>query len=154
MVKSEIQKVMKQKNCSLPAQVWSLVSIIIQLFVLDNFIFEASREEYDVTKFSQLNGAAWTLPGEQSSLIRYKYRLTFINTSNSLFYKSKQHFKFLKSSYFCFPNLYVCEYLLRTFHPNHDCQRCHYDQSYWNNVLSLLIFHYFHKTTNELWIEN
>ena len=35
-------------------------------------------------------------------LTRYKYRLTFINTSNSLFYKSKQHFKFFKYSIFVF----------------------------------------------------
>ena len=31
------------------------------------------------------------------------------------FYKSKQHFKFFKSSYFCFPNLYLCEYLSKPF---------------------------------------
>ena len=31
--------------------------------------------------------------------------LTFTNTLNSLFCKSKQHFKFLKSSIFYFPNL-------------------------------------------------
>ena len=62
VLKSEIQKLMYQKNCSLPAQVW------------------AFHEECDVTKFNQLNRAAWILPGELSSLTIYKYRLTFINT--------------------------------------------------------------------------
>ena len=41
---------------------------IIHLFVLGDFIFEASHEEYDVKKFSQRNGAAWILSGELSSL--------------------------------------------------------------------------------------
>ena len=43
---------------------------------------------------------------------------------------------------------------VKTFHSNHDCQRCHYYRSYRNNVLSLVISDYFHKTTNQLWIEN
>ena len=68
VLRSEIRKSMYQKNCSLPAQVWWSVTIIIHLFVLDDFIFEASHEECDVTKFNQLNGAAWILPGELSSL--------------------------------------------------------------------------------------
>ena len=34
-----------------------------------DFIFEASHEECDVTKFNQLNGAAWILPGELSSVL-------------------------------------------------------------------------------------
>ena len=60
---------MYQKNCSLPAHVWSSVTIIIHLFVLGDFIFEASHEECDVTKFNQLNSAAWILPGELSSVL-------------------------------------------------------------------------------------
>ena len=59
---------MYQKNRSLPAHVWSSVTIIIHLFVLGDFIFEASHEECDVKKFSQRNGAAWILSGELSSL--------------------------------------------------------------------------------------
>ena len=44
--------------------------MIIHLFVLDDFIFEASpHEECDVPKFDQLNGAAWILPGEVSSVL-------------------------------------------------------------------------------------
>ena len=38
------------------------------------------------------------------------FNLIFINIYNSLFYSSKQHFKFFKSSNFCFPDLYVCEH--------------------------------------------
>ena len=53
---------------------------MIHQFVLDDFISEASHEECDVTKFNQLNGAAWILPGELSCLTTYKYRLTFMNT--------------------------------------------------------------------------
>ena len=34
-----------------------------------DFIFEASHEECDVTKFNQLNGAAWIFPGELSSAL-------------------------------------------------------------------------------------
>ena len=34
-----------------------------------NFIFEASHEECDVTKFNQLNGASWIFPGELSSAL-------------------------------------------------------------------------------------
>ena len=48
---------MYQKNCSLPVQV-DYQAIIIHLFVLDDFIFEASHEECDVTKFNQLIFAA------------------------------------------------------------------------------------------------
>ena len=68
VLRSEIQKSMYQKNCSLPVQVWLLVTIIIHLFVLDDFIFKVSHEECDITKFSQLNGAAWILSGELSSV--------------------------------------------------------------------------------------
>ena len=57
------------KKCSLPAQVWYSVTIIIHLFLLDDFIFEASHEECDVTKFNQLNGASWILPGELTSVL-------------------------------------------------------------------------------------
>ena len=39
------------------------------MFVLDNFIFEASHEECDVTKFNRLNGAARILPGQLSSVL-------------------------------------------------------------------------------------
>ena len=35
------------------------------------------------------------------------FYLTFINILNSVFYNSKQYFKFFKSSNFCFPKLYV-----------------------------------------------
>ena len=35
----------------------------------DDFIFETSHEESDVTKFNQLNGAAWIRPGELSSVL-------------------------------------------------------------------------------------
>ena len=42
---------MYQRNCIKK-------EIIIHLFVLDDFIFEASHEECDVTKFNQVNGAA------------------------------------------------------------------------------------------------
>ena len=41
----------------------------MHLFVLDGFIFEASHEECDVMKFNQLNGAAWILPSELSSVL-------------------------------------------------------------------------------------
>ena len=58
---------MYQKYCSLLAQVWLSVTIIIHLSVLDDFIFEASHEECDVAKFNQLNGTAWILPGELSA---------------------------------------------------------------------------------------
>ena len=58
---------MYQKNCNLPAQVWLSVTIIIDLFILDDFIFEASHEECDVTKFNQR--ATWILPGELSSVL-------------------------------------------------------------------------------------
>ena len=56
-----------KKNCSLPAkmitnlnksiagQIWSSVTNIIHLFVLNVFIFEASDEECDVSQFNQLN---------------------------------------------------------------------------------------------------
>ena len=46
-----------------------MVTIIIHLFLLDDFIFEAPHEECDVTKFSQLNGAACILPGELPSIL-------------------------------------------------------------------------------------
>ena len=59
---------MYQKYCSLLAQVWLSVTIIIHLSVLDDFIFEASHEECDVAKFNQLNDTAWILPGELSAL--------------------------------------------------------------------------------------
>ena len=39
------------------------------MFDLDDFIFEASYEECDVTKFNQLNGAARILPGKLSSAL-------------------------------------------------------------------------------------
>ena len=39
---------------------------MVHVFVLDDFIFEASHEECDVTKFNQRNGVAWILPGELS----------------------------------------------------------------------------------------
>ena len=38
------------------------------LVLLDDFAFEASHEECDVTKCNQLNGAGWILPGKLSSL--------------------------------------------------------------------------------------
>ena len=41
------------------------------------------------------------------------FYLTFVNIQNSLFYNSKQHFKFIKSSNFCFSNYYVCEHSSR-----------------------------------------
>ena len=66
VLKSEIQKSMYQRNCSLPTQVWQSVTIIVRLFVLDEFIFEASYEECDVTKFNQRNGATQILPSELS----------------------------------------------------------------------------------------
>ena len=56
-----------KKNWSLPAQVLYSSTIIIHLFVLDYFIFEASHEEHDVIQFSQLNDAGWILPVELSS---------------------------------------------------------------------------------------
>ena len=39
------------------------------MFVLDDFIFKTSHEECNFTKFNQLNGAAWILPGELSSVL-------------------------------------------------------------------------------------
>ena len=45
---------------------------MIDLFVLDDFIFEASHEEWYVTKFNQLNVAAWILPVELSSVLFVK----------------------------------------------------------------------------------
>ena len=57
-----------KKSCSLPAQVLWSVTIIIHLFVLDYFIFEAFHEEHDFIQFNQLNDAGWILPGQLSSL--------------------------------------------------------------------------------------
>ena len=57
-----------KKSCSLPAQVLWSVTIIIHLFVLDYFIFEAFHEEHDFIQFSQLNDVGWILPGQLSSL--------------------------------------------------------------------------------------
>ena len=52
----------------MPTQVLWSVTIIIHLFVLDYFIFEASHEEDDVIQLNQLNDAGWILSGELSSL--------------------------------------------------------------------------------------
>ena len=52
----------------MPTQVLWSVTIIIHLFVLDYFIFEASHEEHDVIQLNQLNDAGWILSGELSSL--------------------------------------------------------------------------------------
>ena len=49
------------------------------------------------------------------------FNLTFINIQNSLFYNSKQYFKFCKSSNFCFPNFYVMN-ICQNLYSNHYCQ--------------------------------
>ena len=88
------------------------------LVLLDDFAFEASHEECDVTKCNQLNGAAWILPCELSAV------------------------------------LCVCEYLLKPFIRITTATGVTSIQSIETIfcLSSFLIF--FHKTTNQLWIEN
>ena len=66
-------------------------------------------------------------------------------------YCHRHHWYYLKDLFSWSLPLWI---FVKTFHSNYDCQRCHYDRSYRNIVLSLVISDYFHKRTNQPWVEN